>query len=84
MTLPTAASSTSSGTSRATVTPGTSNQYLNIPTGYNGTASYYTISGDADLVASNIKDGVNIFGVTGSYSGGGSYPDGDNMGFGGN
>lgn len=44
MTLPTAASSTSSGTSKATITPSTSAQYLNIPTGYNGTASYYTVS----------------------------------------
>ena len=44
MTLPTAASATSSGTSKATITPGSSAQYLNIPTGYNGTASYYTIA----------------------------------------
>lgn len=44
MTLPTATSSTSSGTSKATITPSTSAQYLNIPTGYNGTASYYTVS----------------------------------------
>lgn len=28
-----------------------------------------TISGDADLTASNIKTGVNIFGVTGTYAG---------------
>ena len=44
MTLPSASSSTSSGTSKATITPGASAQYLNIPTGYNGTAQYYTIS----------------------------------------
>ena len=43
MTLPSAASSTSSGTAKATITPGASVQYLNIPTGYNGTAQYYTI-----------------------------------------
>ena len=43
MTLPSAASSTSSGTSKATITPGSSAQYLNIPTGYNATAQYYTI-----------------------------------------
>ena len=43
MTLPSAASSTSSGTSKATITPGSSVQYLNIPTGYNATAQYYTI-----------------------------------------
>ena len=44
MTLPTASSATSSGTSKATITPTSSTQYLNIPTGYNGTAQYYTIS----------------------------------------
>jgi len=44
MTLPTATSATSSGTSKATITPSSSTQYLNIPTGYNGTAQYYTIS----------------------------------------
>lgn len=43
MTLPSAASATSSGTSKATITPGSSAQYLNIPTGYNATAQYYTI-----------------------------------------
>ena len=44
MTLPRSASGTSSGTSKATITPSTSAKYLNIPTGYNGTAQYYTIS----------------------------------------
>jgi hypothetical protein len=48
-----------------TVTPGTSNKTL-----YSG---YYsgniTVQGDSDLIASNIKSGVNIFGVTGSYAG---------------
>lgn len=44
MTLPTSASSSSSGTSKATIGRSTSAQYINIPTGYNGTASYYTIS----------------------------------------
>ena len=43
MTLPSSASSTSSGTSKATITPTSSAQYLNIPTGYNDTAQYYTI-----------------------------------------
>ena len=43
MTLPSAASSTSSGTSKATITPTSSAQYLNIPTGYNATAQYYMI-----------------------------------------
>ena len=31
-----------------------------------------TIKGDANLVAGNIKSGVSIFGVTGTYTGGGS------------
>ena len=44
MTLPTAASATSSGTSKATITPGSSAQYINIPTGYNASAAYYTIA----------------------------------------
>lgn len=33
--------------------------------------SQVTVNGDADLVASNIKSGVEIFGVTGTYQGGG-------------
>jgi len=48
MTLPTAASSTSSGTSKATIGRSTSNQYINIPVGYNDTAAYYTISAVAN------------------------------------
>lgn len=44
MTLPSSTSGTSSGTSKATITPSSSAQYLNIPTGYNSTAQYYTIS----------------------------------------
>ena len=51
MTLPTSASSTSSGTSKATISRSTSNQYINIPTGYNGDASYYTISAVANGTA---------------------------------
>jgi hypothetical protein len=53
-----------------TVTPGTSNKTL-----YSG---YYsgniTVSGDTDLTAANIKSGVNIFGVTGTYTGSSSTP----------
>lgn len=44
MTLPSSASATSSGTSKATITPTSSAQYINIPVGYNGTAQYYTVS----------------------------------------
>jgi hypothetical protein len=41
-----------------------------IPQGYHdGTG---TVAGDADLAAGNIKKAVTIFGVTGSYEGGGS------------
>lgn len=44
MTLPSVASSTSSGTAKATITPTSSAQYLNIPEGYNDTAQFYTIA----------------------------------------
>jgi hypothetical protein len=49
---------------QTTYTPGTSNQTINAGTYLAGTQ---TILGDADLVAGNIKKGVNIFGVNGSY-----------------
>ena len=48
-----------------TYTPGTSDQTISSGTYLTGTQ---TISGDADLVASNIKSGVTIFGVAGSLS----------------
>lgn len=46
MTLPTSAASTSTTgyTSKATIGRSTSNQYINIPPGYNSTGAYYTIS----------------------------------------
>ena len=49
----------------ATITPSTSDQTIASGTYLTGTQ---TISGDADLVASNIKTGVSIFGVTGTYT----------------
>ena len=54
----------------ATITPSTSSQTI-------GGANYMmegavTVSGDANLVAGNIKSGTTIFGVTGTYSGGSS------------
>ena len=49
----------------ATITPGTSNQTIASGTYLTGTQ---TIAGDADLTAANIKNGVQIFGVTGSYT----------------
>ena len=50
----------------ATITPSTSNQTIAAGTYLTGTQ---TIAGDADLVASNIKKGINIFNVYGSYEG---------------
>ena len=49
--------------SAATITPGTTNQTIASGTYLTGTQ---TIAGDADLVASNIVNGVQIFGVTGN------------------
>lgn len=46
-----------------TITPGTVNQ--TIPSGRYLTGAQ-TIKGDADLIAANIKSGVEIFGVTGT------------------
>lgn len=53
----------------ATITPGTTNQTIASGTYLTGTQ---TISGDANLVAGNIKNGTSIFGVTGTYTGGSS------------
>lgn len=53
----------------ATYTPGTSDQSIASGQYLSGTQ---TIKGDANLVAGNIKSGVSIFGVTGTYTGGGS------------
>ena len=49
----------------ATITPGTTNQTIASGTYLTGTQ---TISGDADLTAANIKKGVQIFSVTGTYT----------------
>lgn len=49
-----------------TITPGTSAKTIAAGRYLNGAQ---TIAGDADLVPGNIKSGVNIFGVSGSYSG---------------
>ena len=49
-----------------TYTPGTSSQTIASGTYLTGTQ---TISGDSNLVASNIKSGVSIFGVAGTYTG---------------
>lgn len=44
MTLPSAASSTSTGTEQAVIRPSANNQYINIPTGYNGAAKFYELA----------------------------------------
>lgn len=67
-----------------TITPTTTNQTIASGKYLSGAQ---TILGDANLIAGNIKDGVPIFGVTGSYTGGGgntfvvtvSYNDQTNM-----
>lgn len=50
-----------------TITPTTYSQTAVASGKY--TTGAVTVAGDSDLVASNIKSGVNIFGVTGSYAG---------------
>ena len=49
-----------------TITPGTANKTIASGRYLTGTQ---TIKGDANLAASNIKSGVSIFGVAGSYQG---------------
>ncbi len=50
----------------ATYTPGTTTQTISANQYLTGAQ---TIVGDADLVAGNIRSGINIFGVTGTYAG---------------
>lgn len=52
-----------------TITPGTTDQTIASGQYLTGTQ---TIKGDANLVAGNIKEGVTIFNVAGSYEGSGS------------
>lgn len=51
-----------------TITPGTTDQTIASGKYLSGTQ---TIKGDADLIAGNIKNGVEIFGVIGTYEGSG-------------
>lgn len=55
-----------SGIAAKTYTPGTANQVIAAGTCNVGAQ---TIKGDANLVAANIKKGVKIFGVTGTWEG---------------
>ena len=60
----------------ATITPGTSDQTIASGTYLTGAQ---TVKGDANLIAGNIKKGVSIFGVAGSFEGsGGSSGSSDN------
>lgn len=56
--------------SAQTYTPTTSNQTIASGRWLTGTQ---TILGDANLISANIAEGVTIFGVTGTHSGGGGY-----------
>ena len=56
-------------TAHAAVTPTTSNQTVDTTTN-----NSITVTGDVNLVAGNIKDGVTMFNVTGTYTGGGGNP----------
>lgn len=58
-----------------TITPGTSDQTIASGTYLTGAQ---TIKGDANLVAGNIKSGVSIFGVAGSFEGSGGGGSSDN------
>jgi hypothetical protein len=53
----------------STYTPGTSSQIIAAGTYCSGAQ---TIKGDINLIANNIKQGINIFGVTGTFVGSGS------------
>lgn len=55
-----------------TVTPGAAGKTVRPDSGYDALSSVY-VAGDSDLIPANIREGVNIFGVTGTYSTGQNY-----------
>lgn len=57
-----------------TVTPNAGGQTVNPDADFEGLSSVY-VEGDTDLIPTNIREGVNIFGVDGSYSTGMNYQD---------
>ena len=50
-----------------TVTPTTNQQLITADSGYTG-LGIVTVQGDTDLIAGNIKSGVDIFGITGTLT----------------
>lgn len=60
-----------------TITPTTSSQSISVPSGYSGfgalTVNAVTSSIDANIIASNIKKGVTILGITGTFEGFANY-----------
>lgn len=61
-----------------TITPGTTNQTIAAGKYLTGAQ---TIAGDSNLVAENIAEGVSIFGVTGTHSGGEELPSATGVSF---
>lgn len=57
---------TNRGSVACTISPGKDAKSYTVPAGYHNGNGKVTVNGDANLVASNIKSGVTIFGVTGN------------------